>query len=806
MNDVPSSPFLFTAGPYAAGRLDVLSFRGREATSRPFRFDIKVAVGLSDVHELEGTLLGQPASLALHVAGGDPRTVWGIVVAVEAQAGFQQGHHTFRLRLVPRFWLLGRRVTSRVFQNKTVPEIVAAVLDGAGVPCRWALVDDYPARLYCVQYEETDLAFVTRLLAEVGIFYVFEHAAEETVVFGDSAHFYEPIAGDPALVYRYEDGSDGMVPREHHVGRFALRRALQPGALLQRAYDFRRPALDLRADARSSVPVAGAAGAEAPSLEAEQLGVYEHHGDDEDPTVDGRSARARLEQHRRAARVAHGESACRRLMPGCRFDLVDHDIGALNQSYALARVEHDGRAPEIVAGRESVYTSTFTCVPADVVLRPKRSRRPVQQVVETAVVVGPEGEEIFTDEHGRVKVQFPWDLAGKRNDFSSCWVRVAQAWAGGGWGAQFVPRVGTEVVVTFVGGDVDRPLITGCVYNGSQRVPYPLPEKKTQSGIKTRSTPGGEGFNEILFDDAKDGEVLRLRAQRTLDESALRDHRVTVGKDQLIAVAGDRRVTVKGNEAVRVDGHQVVTVAGGVALNVAGDSVGACAGSRSARIRGEDSTEVDGGHTLKAAKFSHTLIGHDAEGGGHGFVLVNGNYRVAAAGALVLSATKTITIACGNSSIELGPDQVTISSPKVVLAVTEALTCKGQGNEIAIGEHIQIKGELIEMFSKDASIVMDDDAKINGRKVKLNCDRPKPDEKKDEGAEPEKGTVTFKLAPNFRSDGTAPLTAIIAAPSGEMLEKLVDANNEVHVEGIKGEHFALVDVRCNGRSLSKKPG
>jgi|HubBroStandDraft_6_1064221.scaffolds.fasta_scaffold58487_2 uncharacterized protein involved in type VI secretion and phage assembly len=350
----PPAPFSLVAGPLPEGRLCVLSFHGREVVSRPFRFDVMVAVAGADAPDLASTLLGQPAALTLDVPGGVARTLRGIVSAVEAHAAFDQGRHAFRLRVVPRLWLLGKRKTSRVFQDSSVPQIVAAVLDDAGVPHRSALVEEHPDRTYCVQYQETDLAFVTRLCAEEGIFYVFEHAAEETVVFGNGAHACQPIGGDAELAYRYEHGAGGLVPREHHVARFELRRALKTGTVLHRDHDF--------------------------------------------------------------------------------LDLVDHGLDALNGRYVLARVEHEGRAPEAARGREPVYENRFACVPAAVALRPKRPRRALQQVVETAVVVGPEHEEIYTDEHGRVKVQFPWDLAGKNDEHSPCWVRVAQAWAGAGWG------------------------------------------------------------------------------------------------------------------------------------------------------------------------------------------------------------------------------------------------------------------------------------------------------------------------------------------------------------------------------------
>ena len=484
------TPFTLAAGSFDAGRLRVLSFRGREAVSRPFRFDLIVDADESDAHDLEPELLGRPATLAMQVAGGEPRRVCGIVAAVEAQDAFEQGRHAFHLRLVPRLWLLKKRKTSRTFQDMSVPEIAGDVLGRAGVRYRSALVEKYGVRTYCVQYQETDLAFVTRILAEEGIFYFFEHEAEDTVVLGDSAHLYAPIAGDPELSYRYEQEGRALAPREHHVGRFSRRRAIESGAVLQRDYDFRRPLLDLRAEAKpsSSAPPVGAAGPETLPVEAE-LRVYDHHGQDDHPDVDAGTARVRLSQLRRRAVVARGASACRRLVPGFRFDLVDHEIDALDGGYVVVQVEHEGRAAEVAGSGKRVYENTFACAPADVPLRPRRPRRALQQVTETALVVGPEGEEVYTDALGRVKVQFHWDLDGKRDEHSSCWVRVSQAWAGSGWGFQFIPRVGMEVLVTFVGGDQDRPVVTGCVYNAANALPFPVHTQAERSGIRTQSTP-----------------------------------------------------------------------------------------------------------------------------------------------------------------------------------------------------------------------------------------------------------------------------------------------------------------------------
>jgi type VI secretion system secreted protein VgrG len=733
--DDTMTPFALTAGPYAAGRLRVLSFRGREASSRPFRFDVAIAVGDTDAQDLESQLLGRPAVLSMQVPDGEPRNVCGIVAAVAAQDAFEQDQHAFHLRLVPRLWLLGKRKTSRVFQNETVPEIVGKVLDAARVPYRAALIGRYLVRTHCVQYQETDLAFVTRLLAEEGIFYFFEHDTEETVVLCDSACCYEPIAGEPRLTYRYEQGGEGLVPAEHHVGRFARRRTIKTGAVLHRDYDFRRPMLDLRAEAKPS-SLSGAADGDTLPFEAEELRDYDHHGEDEQPYVDASTARVRLEQHRRRALAAEGASACRRLVPGFRFELVDHRMDALDSSYVVAHVEHKGRAPEVARGSEPVYANAFACVLAGVPLRPRRPERVLRQVAETALVVGPEGEEIHTDAHGRVKVQFPWDLEGEKNEHSSCWVRVAQGWAGAGWGLQLIPRIGMEVVVTFVGGDVDRPLVIGCVPNAANAPAFALPANRTRSGIRTRTTPSGDGFNELSFEDRKGGEQVYLHAERDLDVVVERNHTRLVKSDETVTIQHDRREVVLGDQTSRVHGRCVEAVLGSRASAVEGDSREVVTGHAelrvsqdlTTRVGGRDHREVIGTSDFVAkddvnvrVRGCHTtLVGTREEN--RSYVLhVEGLTQLTGSGITEIRSEKALVLTCGRSSLRITDGKIEIVSP--------AVSTTGEGGGLSIGEgtvrirakkDARIQAERVVLTTPDASVSLAKDAQIDGHRVLLN--------------------------------------------------------------------------------------
>lgn len=766
-----------------------------------FSFEITVAASPAvDDGTIEADLLGAPACLVMQAGASEPRYVRGIVAAVSAQRAVHGRLAVYRVRLVPTLWLLKKQTTSRIFQDQTVPEIVAAVLEQAGVPYALHLLGKYRPRTYCVQHGETDFAFVARLLAEEGIFYTFDHggldAKAEIVSLSDSARAYPAIEGDLELAYRPHQSAAGMAQGEHHVQQFELRRSLRSTSVFRRGYDFRRPALDLVAEAKLEDRSGG---------EPARGEIYAHHEEDEEPNIRPETVKAELEQHRAGVEVAQGSSGCRRLVPGARFKLRDHDLGRLDAEYVVTRVKHEGRSPETATPGEPVYANTFECLPATVAARPPRPARTLHQVTETAIVVGPEGQEIYTDDYGRVKVQFHWDREGQRDERSSCWIRVAQAWAGSGWGGQFIPRIGMEVVVVFLGGDVDRPMIVGSVYNAANLPPLKLPEKKTQSGIRSQSTPGGGGYNEIMFEDTAGGELLSIRAQRNLDESASNDIRSTAGRDHVTATGRNASRDVDQNDALHVGGNRTVRVDGALFEHVAGGAGASFAGDRHARVSGDDTVEAAGGHTLQAATFSHVLIGHGNKDGGHGFVLVNGNYRIAAADELLLSAKNAVRLSCGTSEILITPEGVKITTPKLELAVTETLTCTGQGNTIRLGEHIEIKGDLVQVISKKASIVMDDDVTIKGTKIKLNSGEPRPAESKDDSAA-ELGDVIFQIDPKFKAEGQGPLTAIIATPSGDVIEKLVDANNEVKVQGKKGEHFVLLGVKCGDTALAKKPG
>jgi type VI secretion system secreted protein VgrG len=570
-------PFTFQLASRPAEEFSVRAFSGREEISNDYRFLLTLACAT----EPAGHLLDQHASLEIRAGAEASRHVHGVVAGVGYHdAGRRGAHHLVELVLVPRFHLLRHRRNSRVFQDLSVPQIIDVVLELHGVRRRWALLRPYPERAYCVQHRETDHAFVTRLCAEEGIFFHFEHgeSGPETIVLADDVGLSPSIQGLPNLAYRPADGQGGLMVHEDHVFRFAAERTIAPTAALVHEYDFERPRLHL-VSRNTTTPAQG--GFDDPRYEH-----YEHHGDYEKVDVEHDVARLRLEQLRRESYVATGETACRRLLPGHRFTLGEHPVDACNRGWLVTAVDHRGTA---ATEDEPTYACRLRAAPDDVQPRPPVAVRSMHQVVEPATVTGPPGEDIHTDHYGRIKVRFHWDRNGPLDDHSSCWIRHAEPWAGASYGTMQLPRVGMEVVVTFLGGDCDRPLVIGCVNNATHLPPFALPDEKTKSGIKTRSTPHGVGYNELSFDDASGQEQVLLRAERDLNVGVGRDRCVAVGNDSTFAVAA-REHHRAGSRQTQILGEDRLEIAGDRRVELAGHSHAAIGGDRHIRVEGLDHT------------------------------------------------------------------------------------------------------------------------------------------------------------------------------------------------------------------------
>jgi len=843
--------FELRVGALRNGELLVASFRGREALSRLYSFDV-LAVASAERAVLETAILGETATLVLDVPGGEPRAVTGIVAEVSPEGSHAVfGAAAYRLRIVPRLWLLRRSKNSRIFQDLTVRDIVTAVLDGFRVPCEWHLRRAHQPKTYCVQYQESDYDFVTRLLVEEGIFFSFEPPAPGATVLSDVVVLrddsdYPVIDGAPpgdsgaGVVFRT---GDGLSPTEEAVVAFAPRRRIRAASVLLRDFDFTRPLLDPTAEVEAPTAESPAHG-----LDPGMPQVYHPVSDYAEPEVREENAARLLSQLRRNAEVARGESSCRRLLPGRRFSLAEHPNDVLNREYAVTRVEHEGRLPDRVRGAAAestpLYRNTFECVPAEVPYRPRAVVQPPRQVLETAIVVGPPGEVVYTDRLGRIKVQFHWDRQGARNDHSSCWLRVSQVWAGPSWGFQFIPRIGTEVLVSFVGGDPDRPVVTGCLYNPLNPPSHDLPQSVTKSGIRTRTVPGHDGYNELSFEDRSGREQIFIHAERDLAEVVKNDHALTVGRfdpespsgDQRVRIARDQALEIGENQTVRVAGNQQQTILGDRTLTVQGGAVSRVSGPRLDRcddsyvqetgvnhevnIGGNGSFVVSGNarHTTGADRTDDTGGALTTRVGGSMACSVRGDYALEAVMGVTLSSAEGIRLVCGQSTIDLGPSEIVISSPTVTVAATGVAAMVAEGvslhlekNKAVVSARDKVEVHAkdsaialdaggvvasakkdVRLFSKGASLVLDSDASMDGATVKLNCGGAQGAPEETEPDELEVSWIDIELVRPFPKESDPAEIEKKGVPGARYV--VVASNGRVYRGTLDGEGKARVAV------------
>jgi type VI secretion system secreted protein VgrG len=616
--------------PLGPDAFTVTAYYGEEFVSCLFHYRIELR-STNPAIDLR-SLTGQSACLEIALTGGQSRFVHG-VIGRASQTGIDAGAALYALELRPWLWLLTMNADCRIFQNLSTPDIVRSVFSGLGFTAfADRLESPYQPREYCVQYGETSFDFVARLLEEEGIFYFFEHTQQgHTLVLADSSTAWSAPAGTGVA---HVAGPDMGWQREDAVTACALEQAVTVGEVAATDYNFQTPSTSL---------LAKTSGVGAARSVYGYPGRYLKQRDGETRTG------IQLESLEASARMLRGQGTCRGFAAGARFTLEGHARADTNVTYALLRLE--------MRGTQTEYTNTFEAVPADVRFRPPvRTRRPSIAGTQTATVTGKAGEETWTDSYGRIKVKFHWDRSPAKDENSSCWVRVAQGWAGKSWGSFFLPRIGQEVVVSFLDGDPDRPLVTGCVYNAEQVAPYPLPADQTKSTIKSNSSHGGGGWNEVRFEDKAGKEELYLRAQKDMQVEVLNDQSVTVGHqrtvtiqkaDDLLTVSkGSRTISVKaGNETHTVHGTRTIQVDGNEKHTNGANSTNEVKGTYTLKVSGNLVIEAGGSVTIKAGGSIAATAGTSIENSAGttltnkaGAVLTNkaGTEQVVDGGALVV--------------------------------------------------------------------------------------------------------------------------------------------------------------------------
>jgi type VI secretion system secreted protein VgrG len=713
--------FVFEPEALGADALRVVRFHGVEAISRLFEYDVALASRDEAIDPAD--LVGKAATLRIRSTEED-RAVIGIVRRFE-QTGGGRGFHYYRALLVPQPWLLGLRRQSQIFMGDGVVDIAAALFDAAGLPAdtlRKALDRTPVARNFCVQYSESDLAFFSRLMEEEGICFFFEPKdGKMAMVLADHPEKHPDVPVNAVLPFR-ETGAGMNDPDE--VRAFRPVHRLRPGKVSLLDWDFKKPSKGLLGEKEAV---------------ASSLLLNEWPGSFPNEGIGAEIAAMRLEEERAETEAAEGESTARWLSAGFRFTLADHPQPDRNRAYLVTSLECWGSQPDAAevdagAGEAPLFRNVFTCIPADVRFRPRRAT-PVPRIhgLQTATVVGPEGSEIHCDEYGRVKVRFPWDRSDRTGENTSSWIRVSQSWGGASWGSMFIPRVGQEVIVEFMGGDPNRPIITGRLYNGDHPVQYALPTMKTKSTISSATTSGGPGANEIRFEDAAGKEEIMVNASRDIliqvdanrTESVGSSEMLSVGGNRTMSIGGDHDVTVMrsrdelvaGNDSLHVVGMQILAFLQGGGTTVGGDkseevgtalseiiagskstsvdgnlerTVGAAsvevlkggksisAGSLHSRTSGADLINVKGDRTESTSGASVTTVGGilNADVGGSFSIDAGGSVSITTALAKIEAKTKVI-LQCGDSVMTIDGGGVTLKSSAIKITASGAIKFTG---------------------------------------------------------------------------------------------------------------------------------
>lgn len=713
--------------PLGDDALLLRSFQGEERLSQLFRFELELAsenpaISYDDI-------VGKKATVMLTLADGSERP-WNGWISRFVQMQRDTKAAAYRATLVPWLWFLGQTTDCRIFQGKTVPDLLKQIFQENGyADFSLRLKGDFAPRDYCVQYRESDLNFVSRLMEEEGIFYFFEHDKDKhTLVLGNDMSAIKASAGQPKARYR---GADGGWNDDDVIFEWSQAREVRPGVYTMTDYNFETPATSLLSSATGKT----------------KWELYDYPGEYAKRGDGDKLARTRLEEHQMTQLTAHGTSDCRAFGVGEKFSLADHFRDDLNQDYVLTAVSHAAEH-EINfssggdAGSEPTYRNSFECLPASSPLRPPRiTPVPVVRGCHTAVVVGPGGEEIFTDKYGRVKVQFHWDREGKKNEKSSCWVRVSYPTAGKAWGAIQIPRIGEEVIVDFLEGDPDKPLITGRVYNASQMPPYDLPGKMMVSGFKSNSTKGGGGYNELAFDDSKGNELIRVHGQYDMDTVIEHDERrhvindrhkkidknettdvgvnrtETVGSNEKITIGASRTESVGVNEQIKIGANRVENVGSNETITVALTRTRNVGVNEMVNIGGAQEITIGGLQAL-------TVGGARAKTIGIAEVVNIGTTQLINVGAtqtVNVGAAQTVTVGAAQATTIGAGQTVTVASDLAEtiggghtesVAKDRSATIAG-GDTISVGKTFVLTAEdEIALTTGDAAIVMKKDGTI----------------------------------------------------------------------------------------------
>jgi type VI secretion system secreted protein VgrG len=621
------------ATPLGGDELLITGFNGNEGISHLFRFKLSL---LSHNNSIAfDSIIGGNVTVSIVLDNGEERFFNGIIESFSQSDGTVPGENgevfsRYTATMVPWLWLLTRTSDLRIFQEKSAVDIIEQVFREKGFnDYTKKLNGTYSPRMYCVQYRETDFSFISRLLEEEGISYYFSHEnGRHTLVLADAANAYAPCPHHEEVRYHHGSGGEGGLLDADVITALELKKEIKAGKFTLNDYNFETP------NTKLLVQMEGIA-----NLGPGEKEVYDYPGLYANRAEGEALSKVRIQKEEAEIATITGASDVRGLASGYSFTLEEYFREEMNnKKYLLTRVDHSVEQQGFGTGGSggNSYRNSFTCIPLDTPIRPPRSTpRPVIEGVQTAMVVGPAGEEIYTDEYGRIKVQFHWDREGQSNEHSSCWMRVSQIWAGNGWGAMYIPRIGHEVIVDFLEGNPDRPIVIGSVYHGTNRPPYPLPDEKTQTTIKSNSSKGGGGFNEIRLEDKKGAEHVYIHGEKDFDLRVKNTRKEYIGNERHLTVEKDEFAQVKKSK------HQMVTE--DFLEKVGGDMNSTIGGDRVVRISGGDHLTIDADFMMKTG----------------------GTANIKSGMKVVVEAGMEITLKAGGGSIIIGPAGVSITGPMV---------------------------------------------------------------------------------------------------------------------------------------------
>lgn len=669
------------------------AFRGHEEMSRLFRYDLDMISDTTDI--TADQIVGKNVTFSVRMTDDSPRYFNGFVRSFVA-GDERDGRREYRAEVVPWLWFLTQTADCRIFQELTVPDIVQQVFNDLGFSDfkTSGITATHKTWEYCVQYRETDFNFVSRLLEQEGIYYYFEHKDQQhTLVLADGTSGYATCT-ESEVDFPMSIGDQALTD---HITRWEHSYEFRPGKWAQSDYNFEKPSANLEVNTDTLVSLPGNTKYEI----FDYPGEYSERSDG-DTEVTYRMAEEEVEHD-----VVHASSQCKSFTPGGKFSIGTHRSSSeAGKSFLVTSIQHAATEAAAYETGASVgtqdYSNSFRCVPDSVVFRPARKTpRPLVSGIQTAVVVGPSGEEIYCDKYGRVKVQFHWDRQGGKNETSSCFIRVSHHIAGQQWGFISIPRIGQEVVVDFLEGDPDRPLIVGSVYNAEQMPPYELPANMTQSGFKSRSSKGGgaANFNEIRLEDKKGSEQLFIHAERNQDIEVEKDetHWVghnrdkniennettnigndrseEVGHDESIQIGNDRREEVTSNENIKIGKNRSETVGNDETISVGGNR----------------KLQVDKDESILISQSRTTSIGKD-EG-----VDVAGARSISVGKSDTLNVTKALLIDAGDSiTLQTGSASITMKKSGEILIKGKDISLDASGKiDIKASSDVKIKGSKI---------------------------------------------------------------------------------------------------------------